>query len=193
MFMMKKFKILLIGLLFTLPCSVFAQNYVYGDVNGDGEVNIADVNAVVGVILGDHHFKSIVGSWISEYAIDENGERFDIPEQIKVSFDFFEDQSGIYGYSTYYNHNTTIDYIGLKWEQQLNRLYLWFDDGDHEELYYTINDDGYLLLSLNAQLTQYTAYCPADHDHPLGAGKDSHHSDKAATIKSVSRAVSLGR
>lgn len=191
--MMKKFKILLIGLLFTLPCSVFAQNYVYGDVNGDGEVNIADVNAVVGVILGDHHFKSIVGSWISEYAIDENGERFDIPEQIKVSFDFFEDQSGIYGYSTYYNHNTTIDYIGLKWEQQLNRLYLWFDDGDHEELYYTINDDGYLLLSLNAQLTQYTAYCPADHDHPLGAGKDSHHSDKAATIKSVSRAVSLGR
>jgi hypothetical protein len=177
----------------TMPCSVFAQNYVYGDVNGDGEVNIADVNAVVGVILGDHHFKSIVGSWISEYAIDENGERFDIPEQIKVSFDFFEDQSGIYGYSTYYNHNTTIDYIGLKWEQQLNRLYLWFDDGDHEELYYTINDDGYLLLSLNAQLTQYTAYCPVDHDHPLGAGKDSHHSDKAATIKSVSRAVGLGK
>jgi len=191
--MMKKIKILLIGLMLTMPCSVFAQNYVYGDVNGDGEVNIADVNAVVGVILGDHHFKSIVGSWISEYAIDENGERFDIPEQIKVSFDFFEDQSGIYGYSTYYNHNTTIDYIGLKWEQQLNRLYLWFDDGDHEELYYTINDDGYLLLSLNAQLTQYTAYCPVDHDHPLGAGKDSHHSDKAVTIKSVSRAVSLGR
>ena len=191
--MMKKIKILLMGLMLTMPCSVFAQNYVYGDVNGDGEVNIADVNAVVGVILGDHHFKSIVGSWISEYAIDENGERFDIPEQIKVSFDFFEDQSGIYGYSTYYNHNTTIDYIGLKWEQQLNRLYLWFDDGDHEELYYTINDDGYLLLSLNAQLTQYTAYCPVDHDHPLGAGKDSHHSDKAVTIKSVSRAVSLGR
>jgi hypothetical protein len=193
MFMMKKIKILLIGLMLTMPCSVFAQNYVYGDVNGDGEINIADVNAVVGVILGDHHIKSIVGSWISEYAIDENGERFDIPEQIKVSFDFFEDQSGIYGYSTYYNHNTTIDYIGLKWEQQLNRLYLWFDDGDHEELYYTINDDGYLLLSLNAQLTQYTAYCPVDHDHPLGSGKDSHHSDKAATIKSVSRAVSLGR
>ena len=138
MFMMKKIKILLIGLMLTMPCSVFAQNYVYGDVNGDGEVNIADVNAVVGVILGDHHFKSIVGSWISEYAIDENGERFDIPEQIKVSFDFFEDQSGIYGYSTYYNQNTTIDYNGLKWEQQLNRLYLWFDDGDHEELYYTI-------------------------------------------------------
>ena len=191
--MMKKIKILLIGLMLTMPCSVFAQNYVYGDVNGDGEVNIADVNAVVGVILGDHHFKSIVGSWISEYAIDENGERFDVPEQIKVSFDFFEDQSGIYGYSTYYNHNTTIDYVGLKWEQQFNRLYLWFDDGDHEELYYTINDDGYLLLSLNAQLTQYTAYCPVDHDHPLGAGKDSHHSDKAATIKSVSRVVGLGK
>ena len=193
MFMMKKIKILLIGLMLTMPCSVFAQNYVYGDVNGDGEVNIADVNAVVGVILGDHHFKSIVGSWISEYAIDENGERFDIPEQIKVSFDFFEDQSGIYGYSTYYNQNTTIDYIGLKWEQQLNRLYLWFDDGDHEELYYKIDDDGYLLLSLNAQLTQYTAYCPIDNDHPLGADTDSHHSDKAAAIKSISRAVGIGK
>ena len=193
MFMMKKIKILLIGLMFTMPCSVLAQNYVYGDVNGDGEVSIADVNAVIDVILGEHHSNSIVGSWISEYAIDDSGERFDIPDQIKVSFDFYEDHTGEYGYSTYSNHNIIIDYIDLTWEQQFNRLYLWFDDGEHEELYYTINEDGYLLLSLNAQLTQYTAYCPVDHEHPLGSGMDSHHSDKAATIKSVSRVVGLGK
>lgn len=191
--MMKKIQILLIGLMFTMPCSVLAQNFIYGDVNTDGEVNIVDVDAVISVILGEYHFKSIVGSWISEYALDENGERFEIPDPIKVSFDFYEDQTGQYGYSSYYDHNTIINYIDMKWEQQYNRLYLWFDDGDHEELYYTINEDGYLLLSVNAQFTQYTAYCPVDHEHPLGAAKDSQHSDKAAAIKSVSRAVGLGK
>ena len=74
--MMKKIQILLIGLMFTMPCSVLAQNFIYGDVNSDGEVNIVDVDAVISVILGEYHFKSIVGSWISEYALDENGERF---------------------------------------------------------------------------------------------------------------------
>lgn len=193
MYMMKKIQILLIGLMFAMPCSMLAQTYVYGDVNGDGEVSIADVNDVIGVILGVNHFKSIVGSWISEYAIGDNGERYEIPEAIKVSFDFHEDQTGEYGYSSYYNHNIVIKYVDLKWEQQLNRLYLWFDDGDHEELYYKIDVDGYLLLSLNARLTQYTAYCPVDNDHPLGADTDSHHSDKAATIKSISRAVGIGK
>ena len=191
--MMKKIQILLIGLMFTMPCSVLAQNFIYGDVNSDGEVNIVDVDAVISVILGEYHFKSIVGSWISEYALDENGERFEIPDPIKVSFDFYEDQTGQYGYSSYYDNNTIINYVDLKWEQQYNRLYLWFDDGDHEELYYTINEDGYLLLSVNAQFTQYTAYCPVDHEHPLGAAKDPQHSDKAAAIKSVSRAVGLGK
>lgn len=50
---MKKFlqsSALLLAALMTLAAS--AQP-IYGDVNGDGEVNIADVNAVVKVILGD--------------------------------------------------------------------------------------------------------------------------------------------
>lgn len=190
--MMKKILILLIAMMFTMPCSMLAQNYIYGDVNGDGEVTIADVNAVIGVILGEHHSKSVVGSWISEYAIDDNGERFEIPEQIKVCFDFYEGQTGQYGYSTYSNSNIIITYIDLKWEQQFNRLYLWFDDGDHEELYYRIDENGYLLLSLNAQFTQYTAYCPVDHDHPLGTGMDSHHSDDTVVIKPIPRAIGLG-
>ena len=58
MYMMKKIQILLIGLMFAMPCSMLAQTYVYGDVNGDGEVSIADVNDVIGVILGVNHFKS---------------------------------------------------------------------------------------------------------------------------------------
>ena len=48
---MKKLKLLIFGLLFAFPYSGFAQNYIYGDVNGDGEVNIADVNALIDQIL----------------------------------------------------------------------------------------------------------------------------------------------
>lgn len=186
---MKKIQFLLLGLVLILPCSVFAQNYLYGDVNGDGEVNISDVNAVISVILDNHQSNSIVGSWISEYALDENGERFDIPAPIVVTFDFYEDQTGRYGY--YPNANSYamgyVEYVGLRWEQQVRRLYLWFDDGDHEELYYGFNDDGYLLLSLNAQLTQYTAYRPITNDNAMRAKRDD--KDSRVTISTKSRAV----
>lgn len=194
MFMMKKIQILLIGLMFSFPCNLFAQSYLYGDVNGDGEVNVSDVNAVIGVILGDYHSStSIVGSWISEYALDDNGERFDIPAPIMVSFDFYEDHTGQWGYHP--NNNTEItDYVGFTWEQQAKRLYLWFDDGDHEELYYGFNEEGYLLLSLNAQLTQYTAYCPVHHDNLVvttKVNKETRHSDRAVPSKSLPSMVAI--
>ncbi len=49
---MKKIQLLLLSLLLALPFNGFAQQSTpYGDVNGDNEVNIADVNAVIGVIL----------------------------------------------------------------------------------------------------------------------------------------------
>lgn len=48
--MLKTFVLLLRAML--VPTTVFAQG-IYADVNGDCEVNIADVNAVVDVILGD--------------------------------------------------------------------------------------------------------------------------------------------
>ena len=186
--MTKKILFLFIGLVLTMPMNVFSQSRMYGDVNGDGEVNISDVNAVIGVILGEYHAVGIVGSWISEYALDENGERFDIPAPIVVSFDFYEDQTGLWGcYSDYDNH--IIDYVGFKWELSANRLSLWFEDGEHEELYYGMNADGYLLLSLNPNLSQYTAYRPVPHDHPLGTNKvstDSPRSSRAAvTVKSI--------
>ena len=43
--------VLLLGALM-LPAAVHGQN-IYGDVNGDLEVNIADVNAVIDIILTD--------------------------------------------------------------------------------------------------------------------------------------------
>ena len=48
--MLKTFVLLLGAML--VPTTVFAQG-IYGDVNGDFEVNIADVNTVIDVILGD--------------------------------------------------------------------------------------------------------------------------------------------
>lgn len=196
MFMMKKIQILLLGLMFSLPCNLVAQTFVYGDVNGDGEVNISDVNAVIGVILGDNNFKSIMGSWISEYAIDDNGERFDIPTEMCVSLTFDEDQTGLWGSYVYYSspdHSYySISYEHMKWEQQARRLYIWLDDGYHEEMYYGFNVDGYLLISLNAQLTQYTALCPVDNRYPLGSSrpdKVSRHSDSAVASKSIFRSV----
>jgi len=49
---MKIIKLLLLALLLALPLNGYAQQSTpYGDVNGDNEVNIADVNTVIGVIL----------------------------------------------------------------------------------------------------------------------------------------------
>ena len=41
--------VLLLGVLL-LPAATYAQN-IYGDVNGDHEVGIADVNVLIGIIL----------------------------------------------------------------------------------------------------------------------------------------------
>ena len=48
---MKKLTLLLLTLLLALPFNAQAQQSLYGDVNGDHEVNLADVNAVIDIIL----------------------------------------------------------------------------------------------------------------------------------------------
>ena len=48
---MKKIQLLLLALLLALPFNAHAQQTLYGDVNGDNEVNIADINTVIAVIL----------------------------------------------------------------------------------------------------------------------------------------------
>ncbi len=49
---MKKIQLLLLSLLLALPFNGYAQlSTPYGDVNGDNEVNIADVNSIIDIIL----------------------------------------------------------------------------------------------------------------------------------------------
>ena len=48
---MKKIQLLLLSLLLALPFNAYAQSNLYGDVNGDGEISIADVNVIIDTIL----------------------------------------------------------------------------------------------------------------------------------------------
>ena len=179
--MMKKLQLLLFGLLFAIPNSGFAQNSIYGDVNGDGEVNIADVNAVVSVILGESQIgNSIVGTWISEYGVDSYG-RYDIVERDAVSFVFNEDYTGRYTYYSPYG----LAYVDLDWETLGDRLYIRYYDGDSENLYYRIDESGYMLLALDAQFTIYTAYRPVTESdiNTTGSSRASHHSNISRAVK----------
>ena len=124
------------------------------DVNCDGEVNVADVNAVIDVILGDENPLDIMGMWYSEYLVDENG-RYDIPEQSTVYFTFYRDKTGYY---SYIGNQGSTEVIALRWKLEGQRLNIWFKDGDHEELYCTIDEDAHLLLSLYEDFKYYTAY-----------------------------------
>ncbi len=50
---MKKIQFLLLSLLLTLPVTATAQSSIKGDVNGDGTVNITDLNAIINMIIDD--------------------------------------------------------------------------------------------------------------------------------------------
>ena len=47
----ERFRQLLVALLLALPLALSAQSIHHGDVNGDTEVNIMDVDAVISIIL----------------------------------------------------------------------------------------------------------------------------------------------
>ncbi len=53
---MKKIQLFLLSLLLALPFNAQAQQTLRGDVNGDGEVNIADINVVIDIILDGNGF-----------------------------------------------------------------------------------------------------------------------------------------
>lgn len=169
---MKQIRLLILGLLLVLPYCGYAQDYIYGDVNGDDEVNVADVNAVIGAIMGDYQYVSINGSWVSEYSADYYGQ-YDIPDDDAVSFEFQDNHNGQYSY--YFHQN--LSWIGLKWEQQFRRLYIWYDDSDHEELYYKIDENGYLLLALDKQFITYTAYRRGTLDDAAATPASTHGQD----------------
>jgi hypothetical protein len=181
--MTRMLRLLFVGLLLTISFSGFAQNSIYGDVNGDGEVNIADVNAVVRVILGESQIDNgIVGTWISEYGVDSYG-RYDILENDIVSFVFNEDHTGRYTFYT----NQGMAYVDLDWETRGDRLYIRYYEGDTENLYYRIDESGYLLLALDAQFTIYTAYRPVTESDmsSTGTSKDSHPSQSASASRAI--------
>ncbi|MBQ9821750.1 MAG: leucine-rich repeat protein [Muribaculaceae bacterium] len=156
------------------------------DVNGDGEVNIADVNTVIDVILRDYNALDITGGWYSEYAVDEYG-RYDIPEEIAVYFTFYRNKTGYYSYTG----NEGIDeLIALRWKLEGQRLYIWYNDGDYEELYCTIDENGYLLLSLDEDFKNYTAYRRIWHRNNAAIDRKAQRQDNGSSvIKSVSRAI----
>lgn len=150
---MKQIRLLILGLLLAIPYCGYAQDYIYGDVNGDDEVNVADVNAVIGAIMGDYQYVNIAGSWVSEYGVDYYGQ-YDILDDDAVSFDFQDNHKGQYFFSFHQN----VLWTDFTWEQQFQRLFIWYYDGFHEELYYKIDENGYLLLALDKQFITYTAY-----------------------------------
>ena len=158
------------------------------DVNGDGEVNIADVNAVTDVILGNHHALDITGTWYSEYFVDEYG-KYDIPEQIAVQYTFNANKTGHYSYNTYLNGGIVECITELTWHLKGQRLYIWYYDGDYEELYCDIDENGYLLLSLYKSFVNYTAYRPVVSDSAAIDRKAHRQGHEADAIKSVSRAI----
>lgn len=179
--MTRMLRLLFVGLLLTISFSGFAQNSIYGDVNGDGEVNIADVNAVVRVILGESQIDNgIVGTWISEYGVDSYG-RYDILENDIVSFVFNEDHTGRYTFYT----NQGMAYVDLDWETRGDRLYIRYYEGDTENLYYRIDESGYMLLALDARFTTYTAYRPVTESdmNTTGSNGASHHISRAVKAR----------
>jgi hypothetical protein len=179
--MTRMLRLLFVGLLLTISFSGFAQNPIYGDVNGDGEVNIADVNAVVRVILGESQIDNgIVGTWISEYGVDSYG-RYDILENDMVSFVFNEDHTGRYIFYT----NQGMAYVDLDWETRGDRLYIRYYEDDTENLYYRIDESGYMLLALDARFTTYTAYRPVTESdmNTTESNGTSHHISRAVKVR----------
>ena len=56
---MRKIQFLLVSLLLVLPVPAMAQTTLVGDVNGDGVVNISDLNAVISIILDGKDFTEV--------------------------------------------------------------------------------------------------------------------------------------
>jgi len=168
---------------------ILGSDNAAADVNGDDEVNIADVNAVIDVILGDGNVLDIAGMWYSEYFVDEDG-KYDIAEDIAVYFTFNRNKTGHYSYRTYVNNEIVDCIIELRWSLEGQRLYIWYNDGDYEELYCTIDENGYLLLSLYKNFMSYTAYRPI---YSPGAARTGKHAarqgDGADAVRSASRAI----
>ena len=102
-----------------------------------------------------HLNDDIVGSWESVYGRDVYGE-YDIWGYDAVRFDFYSNHKGRYTYFSDFG----MDYVGFDWDTRGDRLFIHYYDGDFEGLYYGYDDYGYLILSLDWNFYEYTAYTP---------------------------------
>ena len=100
-----------------------------------------------------------------------------------VRYDFYYNHTGRYTYYSVYG----LDFVDFDWETRGNRLFIRYYDGDSENLYYRIDESGYLLLALDAQFTIYTAYRPVTESDmsSTGTSKDSHPSQSASASRAI--------
>ena len=106
----------------------------------------------------------IVGSWESYYGFDGYGE-YDIRGYDVVRYDFFSNYTGRY---YYYNHMGISYYINFEWDARNGQLFIWYADGDVDELYYGYNDYGYLVLSPSRKYRRYVVYRPTGYYYEQG-------------------------
>lgn len=103
-----------------------------------------------------YYVDDVVGSWDSYYGFDGYGE-YDIMGYDVVRYDFYANHTGRY---TFYSR-AGLAYIDFDWETRGSHLYIWYTDGDYDDLYYGFNNYGYLILSPSRRFHQYTVYRPS--------------------------------
>ena len=102
-----------------------------------------------------HITDDVVGSWESYYEFD-GYEEFDIWGSDVMRYDFYRDLTGRYTFFSagrYY-------YIDFLWRTDGNRLQIWYDDGLIENMYYSFDLNGDLIVSSSRYFNQYIAYRP---------------------------------
>ncbi len=133
-----------------------------------------------------YYVDDIVGSWESYYGHDGYRE-YDIMGYDVVRYDFYANHTGRYTYYSYYG----LSYVDFDWETYGNRLYIRYDGGDSEYLYYGYDRAGYLIMALDSHFYRYTVYRPSGYWAPA---KEATADDKKLTTNkdmdtSSSRAV----
>ena len=113
--------------------------------------------ALVAVILSscrdEPSYDRMQGSWESYYTVDVHGEGY-IDGRDVVRYDFYRNGRGRY---TYYDNYGPL-YIDFNWDVTRRMLYINYDDGLRESLYYDYDRNGDLILSQKSNVYYYTAY-----------------------------------
>ena len=101
--------------------------------------------------------RSLIGSWESYYGCEGNYV-YNIVGYDQVRYDFYANHTGRWTYFDYYNR---LSYVDFDWDAYGSSLIIRYYDGDVDYLYYDYDRNGDLLLALDSQFYQYTAYRPS--------------------------------